>query len=104
MENFDFKKYLAEGKLLKEDDGIDDLIRRGLEIQNQNKNSKNNWVDLDWDFSDPDSVDFGKFEVGIDQFRNFNGKFVIDSDGKKRSITQDIVDSILDSYEENQED
>ena len=104
MENFDFKKYLAEGKLLKEDDGIDDLIRQSLEMQNQNKNLKNNWVDLDWDFSDPDSVDFGKFEVGIDQFQNFNGKFVIDSDGKKRPITQDMVDSILDSYKENQED
>ena len=104
MENFDYKKFLAEGKLLKENDDFDDWLRQGLELQKNQSKSKNSWIDLDWDFSDPDSVDFGKFEVSIDQFQNFNGKFVIDSDGNKRPITQDIVDSILDSYEENQED
>jgi hypothetical protein len=48
MENFDLKKYLAEGKLLKE--------------------AETSWNELDWDFSDLDSVNFRDFEVDIDQF------------------------------------
>ena len=83
MENFNLKKYLAEGRLLKE-----------VEIS---------WNELDWDFSDLDSVNFRDFEVDIDQFLQASKKgYVIDNDGVKRIIDKLTLKYILQSYKENQ--
>jgi hypothetical protein len=115
MDNFDLKKYLAEGRLFKEEVGylsqdIDDLIQQGLQAdrtikaQNQNKKSiETPWNELDWDFSDSDSVNFGDFEVDIDQFLQAkkNG-YVIDNNGVKRIIDKLTLKYILQSYKENQ--
>ena len=115
MDNFNLKKYLAKGRLLKEERGylsqdIDDLIQQGLQAdrtikaQNQNKKSiETPWNELDWDFSDSDSVNFGNFEVDIDQFLQAkkNG-YVIDDNGVKRIIDKLTLKYILQSYKENQ--
>ena len=83
MENFDLKKYLAEDKLLKE--------------------AETSWNELDWDFSDLDSVNFRDFEVDIDQFLQASKKgYVIDNDGVKRIIDKLTLKYILQSYKENQ--
>ena len=83
MENFDLKKYLAEGKLLKE--------------------AETSWNELDWDFSDLDSVNFRDFEVDNDQFLQASKKgYVIDNDGVKRIIDKLTLKYILQSYKENQ--
>ena len=71
---------------------------------NQNKKTvETPWNELDQDFSDSDSVNFGKFEVDIDQFKQAskNG-YVIDDNGVKRSIDKLTLKYILQSYRENQ--
>ena len=89
---------------------IDDLIQKGLQAdrtikaQNQNKKAiETPWNELDQDFSDSDSVNFGKFEVDIDQFKQAskNG-YVIDDNGVKRIIDKPTLKDILQSYRENQ--
>lgn len=89
---------------------IDDLIQKGLQAdriikaQNQNKKAiETPWNKLDQDFSDSDSVNFGKFEVDIDQFKQAskNG-YVIDNNGVKRIIDKPTLKDILQSYRENQ--
>lgn len=89
---------------------IDDLIQKGLQAdrtikaQNQNKKAiETPWNELDQDFSDSDSVNFGKFEVDIDQFKQAskNG-YVIDDNGVKRIIDKPTLKYILQSYRENQ--
>jgi hypothetical protein len=97
-------------KALSEDNNdIDDLIQKSLQAQrdfiskNQNKPPQDiNWNNLDWDFSDEDSVDFGNFEVDVDQFtKKFNGEYIVDNDGVKRNIDKSTVKAILQSYKEN---
>ncbi len=88
---------------------INDLIQRGLqmqkdiELQNQNKPpQETNWEELDWDFSEEDSVNFGDFEVDIDQFKKgIKNGYIIDNNGNKRSIYKNMIKSILQSYKEN---
>ena len=56
----------------------------------------------DWDFSDSDSVNFGDFEVDIDQFKQgIKNGYVIDDNGNKRSIDKSTIKDILLSYKEN---
>jgi len=91
MDNFDLKKYLAEGRLLKE--------------ENETPIKPTDWADLDSDFSDSDEIRFRNmdtyFKVNIDQFQqDFNG-FVVDTKGRKRAIDKKIFDDILESYLEN---
>jgi hypothetical protein len=63
---------------------------------------KTNWNDLDWDFSDSDSVNFGNFEVDINQFKKgLKNGYVIDDNGVKRGIDKATIESILQSYKEN---
>jgi len=89
--------------------GLDALIQQGLQIdrdfktQNQNKKAQEtDWYELDWDFSDSDSVNFGDFEVDIDQFKKgIKDGYVIDDNGDKRSINKSIIKDILQSYKEN---
>ena len=90
MDNFDLKKYLAEGRLFKE--------------ENETLNNTD-WGDLDWDFSDSSEISFQNgdtsFQVNIKQFKQkFNGK-IVDTEGKERSIDKKIFDDILESYLEN---
>lgn len=66
------------------------------------KTLNTNWMGLDWDFSDSDSVNFGDFDVTIDQFEQ--GKesgYVIDLDGIKRTIDETTIKLILEDYQEN---
>jgi len=63
---------------------------------------KTNWNDLDLDFSDSDSVNFGDFEVDINQFKKgLKNGYVIDDNGVKRDIDKVTIKSILQSYKEN---
>jgi len=63
---------------------------------------KTNWDDLDLDFSDSDSVNFGDFEVDINQFKKgLKNGYVIDDNGVKRDIDKVTIKSILQSYKEN---
>ena len=87
MDNFDLKKYLAEGRLLKEE---------------------TDWSNLEPDFSDSSEISFENedtsFQVSIEQFQqDFNG-FVVDTEGKKRAIDKKIFDDTLESYLENWSD
>ena len=66
------------------------------------KAQETDWSELDWDFSDSDSVNFGDFEVDIDQFKKgIKNGYVIDDNGDKRSINKSIIKDILQSYKEN---
>jgi len=60
------------------------------------------WNQLDWDFSNSDSINFGDFEVDINQFKQgIKNGYVIDDNGYKRSIDKDTFSNILSSYIEN---
>ena len=59
------------------------------------------WADYDWDFSDSDSIDFGKFEVDIAEFKRNTKGFVVDNNGKERKIDKATIKDILQSYREN---
>ena len=107
------KKTIGKDKLSEErgylSPEIDDLIQRSLQAnkiskaQNQSKNpQETDWNQLDWDFSDSDSVNFGDFEVDIDQFKQgIKNGYVIDDNGNKRSIDKSTIKDILLSYKEN---
>ena len=91
LRDFDFNEVdnfdnLAEGRLLKEDDAP----------------RVTNWYKLNWDFSDDESVNFGYFDVDLDQFKQAskNG-YVIDDSGRKRIIDEPTAKAILDDYEDN---
>jgi len=72
----------------------------------KDKNMKTvNWNELDVDFSDSDSINFGDFEVDIDNFKKGSKDgYVIDNDGVKRIIDEVTVKVILEDYKENWED
>jgi hypothetical protein len=72
----------------------------------KDKNMKTvNWNKLDVDFSDSDSINFGDFEVDIDNFKKGSKDgYVIDNDGVKRIIDEVTVKIILEDYKENWED
>ena len=76
---------------------------KNIKTQNQNKPpQETDWFDLDMDFSDSDSINFGKFEIDIDKFKQGSKDgYVIDDDGVKRNIDKSTLKSILQSYREN---
>jgi len=88
---------------------LDDFIQKGLQAdrtikaQNQNKPpQETDWNELDMDFSDSDTINFGKFEIDIDRFKQGSKDgYVIDDDGVKRNIDKSTLKSILQSYREN---
>jgi len=91
MNNFDLKKYLAEGRLFEE--------------ENKTLGKPTDWADLDADFSDSSEISFRNrdtyFKVNIEQFQqDFNG-FVVDTKGRKRAIDKKTFDVTLEDYEEN---
>jgi hypothetical protein len=60
MSNFDLRKYLAEGKLLKESkytEFVDD--------------GENEYMDFNYDAIERDMVKYGKTEVDYDKFLNY---------------------------------
>jgi len=60
MSNFDLRKYLAEGKLLKEGkytEFVDD--------------GENEYMDFDYDAIERDMVEYGKTKVDYDKFLNY---------------------------------
>ena len=87
MDNFDLRKYLAEGRLFEEEIKTTD------------------WSDLDADFSDSSEIRFRNrdtyFKVSVDQFKQDFKGFVVDTKGKKREIDKKIFDVTLEDYEEN---
>ena len=101
--NNEFKRMQKLAGLLTENKEVDDLIKKDLETKNINSTAiKTNWNDLDWDFSDSDSVSFGDFEVDMDQFKTGSKKgYVVDNDGVKRDIDKATIKFILQSYKEN---
>ena len=60
------------------------------------------WWELDMDFSDSDSINFGDFEVDIDKFKQGSKDgYVIDNNGDKRIIDKATLKLILKDYREN---
>ena len=86
-----------------------DLDDRGIQekynvelIGDNKKAIETDWNELDMDFSDSDTINFGKFEIDIDRFKQGSKDgYVIDDDGVKRNIDKPTLKSILQSYREN---
>jgi hypothetical protein len=77
------------------------LIKSNLNEDNDSP-IPTDWYDLDWDFSDSYTIDFGDFEVDFDEFKpGIKNGYVVDSNGVKRAIDKSTIKTILQSYREN---
>jgi len=79
----------------------EEQARKMMDVLGTDLTEGKDWADYDWDFSDSDSIDFGKFEVDIAEFKRNTKGFVVDNNGKERKIDKATIKDILQSYREN---